>query len=102
MEVKSQSRGKTAFFGEHQKEALLKAYDFGLTPMLLIVPLNLNIEIGEPQLKEITKNGEGHAKRASLSSLSLRMPNGTSCSLFECLYCAILFKESHTSFFIFA
>ena len=56
VEVKSQSRGKTAFFGEHQKEALLKAYDFGLTPLLLIVPLNLNIEIEEPQLKEIEKS----------------------------------------------
>jgi len=56
VEVKSQSSGKTAFFGKHQKKALLKAYEFGLTPMLLIVPLSLNIEIGEPQLKNIEKS----------------------------------------------
>lgn len=58
VEVKSQSRGKLSFFGEHQKRALRKAYDFGLTPMLLIVPLNLNMEIREPQLKELEKNGK--------------------------------------------
>lgn len=55
IEVKSQTREKTSLFGEHQKKALLKAYDFGLTPMLLIVPINLNIEIGEPELREIEK-----------------------------------------------
>lgn len=54
VEVKSQSlEGKTALFGEHQQKALLKANDFGLTPILLIVPLNLNVEIGEIQLRDI-------------------------------------------------
>ena len=50
VEVKSQNKGTTALFGEHQKKALLKAYEFGLTPMLLIVPLDVTLEIGEPQL----------------------------------------------------
>jgi len=50
VEVKSQTKGKTALFGEHQRKALLKAYEFGLTPMLLIVPFDVTLEIGEPQL----------------------------------------------------
>ena len=51
VEVKSQKNGKTALFGEHQKKALLKACDFGLLPILLIVPIDVDIEIGEPKLK---------------------------------------------------
>jgi hypothetical protein len=52
VEVKS---SKTSLFGEHQKKALLKAYDFGITPMLLVVSVRIDIEIGEPQLKAIEK-----------------------------------------------
>jgi hypothetical protein len=53
VEVKSSPSGRTADLGEHQKKALLKAYDFGITPMLLIVPISISVEIGEPQLGTI-------------------------------------------------
>ncbi|MCJ7632658.1 hypothetical protein MUP77_09740 [Candidatus Bathyarchaeota archaeon] len=55
VEVKSSLSEKTSLLGEHQKKALLKAYDFDMTPMLLIVPVSIDIEIGEPQLKAIEK-----------------------------------------------
>ena len=49
IEVKSKSKGKTAFFSEHQRKSLLKACDFNLVPMLIEIPIDINIEIGEPQ-----------------------------------------------------
>ena len=51
VEVKSKSEKGTAFFSKHQRKALLKACDFGLVPLLLIIPIEVDIEIGEPQLK---------------------------------------------------
>jgi len=51
VEVKSQTKGKTALFGENQRKALLKAYDFDLVPILLIVPIDISVEITEPKLK---------------------------------------------------
>ena len=53
VEVKSSLSGRTPILGEHQKKALLKAYDFGITPMLLVVPIDISVEIGEPQLGTI-------------------------------------------------
>lgn len=53
IEAKSQAKGKKAFFSKYQKKALLKAYDFGLTPMLLVVRVDINIEIGEPKISVI-------------------------------------------------
>jgi Holliday junction resolvase len=55
VEVKSSLSGRTALLGEHQKKALLKAYDFGITPMLLVVPISISVDIGEPQLGTIEK-----------------------------------------------
>jgi hypothetical protein len=55
VEVKSSLSGKTSLLGEYQKKALLKAYDFGITPMLLVVSVSIDIKIGEPQLKGIEK-----------------------------------------------
>ena len=40
IEVKSQAKGKTAYFGKYQKTALKKAYGFGLIPMLVVVPID--------------------------------------------------------------
>lgn len=54
IEVKSEVRGKRAFLGEFQKKALEKAYDFGLTPMFVTIPIDINIEIGEPKIAIIT------------------------------------------------
>ena len=51
IEVKSRTDGKTALFREYQRKSLLKAQEFGFVPMLMIIPINLNIEIGEPELK---------------------------------------------------
>lgn len=53
IEVKSQTKGKTAYFSKHQKIALEKACDFGLTPMLLVVPVDISVEIGEPKMRVI-------------------------------------------------
>ncbi|MCJ7610459.1 hypothetical protein MUP00_12485 [Candidatus Bathyarchaeota archaeon] len=55
MEVKSSLSGRRALSGEHQRKALLKAYDFGIMPMLLVVPISIGVEIGEPQLQTIEK-----------------------------------------------
>lgn len=48
VEVKSKTKGKVAKLGEHQKKGLLKAYDYGFTPMLLVVPIKTEIDVGEP------------------------------------------------------
>lgn len=53
LEVKSETRQRVAPLGEHQKKGLLKAYDYGFTPMLLIVPIDINIKIGEPKITVI-------------------------------------------------
>lgn len=50
LEVKSGTKQGMAPLGKHQKKGLLKAYDYGFTPMLIIVPIDINIEIGEPQI----------------------------------------------------
>jgi len=48
VEVKSKTKGKVAKLGEHQKKGLLKAYDYGFTPMLLVIPIKTEIDVGEP------------------------------------------------------
>ena len=53
IEVKSKSNGKIAFFSDKQRKALQKARDFGLTPLLLVVQINIGIEIGTPEISEI-------------------------------------------------
>ena len=53
IEVKSKTKGKTAFFSKYQKKALEKASDFGLTPMLLVVPIDVSIEIGKPEMRVV-------------------------------------------------
>ena len=55
IEVKSQTKGKTAYFSKYQKIALEKACDFGLIPMLLSIPVDISIEIGEPKIT-VVKN----------------------------------------------
>ena len=48
VEVKSKTKRRVAKLGEHQKKGLLKAYDYGFTPMLLVVPIKTEIDVGEP------------------------------------------------------
>ena len=55
VEVKSSLSERASLLGERQKEALLKAYDFEMKPMLLIVSVSMDIEIGEPQLKAVER-----------------------------------------------
>ena len=55
VEVKSSLSEKTSLLGERQKKALLKAYDFGMKAMLLIVSVSIDIEVGEPRLKTIER-----------------------------------------------
>jgi hypothetical protein len=50
LEVKSETKQGMAPLGKHQKKGLLKAYDYGFRPMLLIVPIDISIEIGEPKI----------------------------------------------------
>ncbi len=50
VEVKSKTKHGLAPLGEHQRKGLVKAYDFGLTPMLLVVPIDISIEIGDPKI----------------------------------------------------
>lgn len=53
IEVKSQTKGKPAYFSKYQKTALKKAGDFGLIPLLLVVPIDISVEIGEPEIRNI-------------------------------------------------
>lgn len=54
VKVKS-SRPGDSLFREYRKKALLKAHDFGMTPMLLVIPISIDVKIGEPQLTAIEK-----------------------------------------------
>jgi hypothetical protein len=56
IEVKSQTQGKSAFVSGYQKDALVKACDFGLTPLLVNVPIDISIEVGNPEIT-VVKNG---------------------------------------------
>jgi Holliday junction resolvase-like predicted endonuclease len=38
---------------EKQMRALLKAKSFGLTPMLLVIPVKIDVKIGKPQIRPI-------------------------------------------------
>jgi len=53
VEVKSKTKQGLAPLGEHQRKGLVKAYDYGLPPMLLVVPIDISIEIGEPKITVI-------------------------------------------------
>lgn len=53
VEVKSKTKQGLAPLGERQNKGLIKAYDYGLTPMLLVVPIDISIEIGEPKITVI-------------------------------------------------
>ena len=53
--VKSSLSKRKSLLGERQKKALQKAYDFGMKPMLLVVSISADIEVGEPQLIPIER-----------------------------------------------
>ncbi len=55
VEVKSSLAQRKSLLGERQKKALLKAYDFGMKPILLIVSIGVGIEVREPQLITIDR-----------------------------------------------
>jgi len=55
IDVKSNLPGKASLLGERQKKALLKALDFEMKPMLLIVSVSVDIEVGEPELKAVER-----------------------------------------------
>jgi len=63
IEVKCLTKGKRAFFSKYQKKALEKSCDYGFTPMLLVVPIDINIEIGKP---EITVLSDSNSSAKSL------------------------------------
>ena len=53
VEVKSKTGRKVASLGEHQKKGLLKAYDYGFAPILLVVPIKIEMELGEPYYEDL-------------------------------------------------
>ena len=53
VEVKSKTKRKVAPLGEHQKKGLLKAYDYGFATILLVVPIEIEMELGEPYYEDL-------------------------------------------------
>lgn len=53
VEVKSRTKRGVAPLGKHQKRGLVKAYNYGLTPMLLVVPIDISIKTDEPEKETI-------------------------------------------------
>lgn len=66
VEVKSKTEGKVAPFRKNQKKALLQAQDYGFTPVLLIVPLDMSLEIGELHLRTLQKISDINAFRGRI------------------------------------
>jgi hypothetical protein len=87
VEVKSQSDKGMAKLWDHQEHALKMAAQFDLTPMLLVVPLNIRIDVGQPQCVKLNpehigvKSSEGLNGNTSTGTHTPRvMSNSINCA----------------------